>query len=149
MLLRRLVAAGVACSLVCLAPARAQDGAVKALFEKYNLIGAFSFDCGKPADSNNWRFVNRVVNGNQVERAYMASPTRVGWSSIITKADDLGSNEILLSLMRNGKPTVGVWRLERNRMLQWQAEEDGKTLIADGKWLASGRQLPWLNKCGN
>ena len=129
--------------------AQAQSG-VKAIFEKYKLLGAQSWDCNKPPDANNnWRFVNRLIDADRVQRDFMTTATNRLWSAILDKADELGLKEISVAGTRNGKRTIGVWRIDGNRMLQWQAEEDGQTLVVDGKWKASGKQLPWLNKCGN
>ena len=35
--------------------ARAQDGSVKAIFEKYNQLGTFAWDCSKPASKEQVR----------------------------------------------------------------------------------------------
>jgi hypothetical protein len=46
-------------------------------------------------------------------------------------------------------PAHGTWRVEPNRMMQWETTVDGQKLIADGKLLGNGVQLPWANRCGN
>jgi hypothetical protein len=40
-------------------------------------------------------------------------------------------------------------RTERNRMLQWDAMQDGKKIITGGKWVTTGKDMPWLNRCGD
>ena len=39
---------------------------VEALFDKYNLFGAFAMDCSKPAKAvENWRYINRRIDGGR------------------------------------------------------------------------------------
>jgi len=59
----------------------AQAVSVKDIFEKYGLLGNFAWDCGKPSNpSNNWQYVNRLIDADRVQRDLMTGPTTVsGW----------------------------------------------------------------------
>jgi hypothetical protein len=123
---------------------------VSAVFEKHDLLGTFAWDCAKPASSdNNWYFVNRLLDADHVRRDFMTGPTTRAWAAIVDKATESKLNEIMVTGIRDGQPTAGVWRIEQNRMLQWNATQGGKKLIADGKWVDSGKDMPWLNRCGD
>jgi hypothetical protein len=132
-----------------LSGAQAQSGAVKALFEKYNLLGTFSADCGSPASKTNIYYVNRLLDPDRVQRDLMEGPSTRAWYVIINQVRETGPNQIFLSGIRdNNQPTDGTWRIEPNRVLQWEASLGGRKLIADGKLVSNGRPMPWLNKCG-
>ena len=78
----------------------------------------------------------------------MSGPTTRDWVVTIDKAVELKPNEIAISGTRDGQPTNGVWRIEQTRMRQWEATVDGKKVIAEGRFVSSGTEWPWLNKCG-
>jgi hypothetical protein len=121
---------------------------VRAIFEKNNLLGTFAWDCSKQPDRNsNWYFVNRALDADHVQRDFMVGPTTRAWATIIDQATELGPNEIGWSSIRDGQRSVGVWRLDGNRVRQWRATANGKDIISDGKLVASGKELPWLNAC--
>jgi hypothetical protein len=130
--------------------APAPDGAVKAIFEKYNLLGVFAQDCSKPAKAiDNWYYVNRLIDANHVQRDLMGGPTTVTWVSMLDDARELRPNEIAVSGTREGKPASGVWRLDGNRMVQLSARFGDQQLVSDGKWVKTGAAMPWINRCDN
>jgi hypothetical protein len=140
----------VAVALAFLTAASTQAATVKEIFEKHNLIGTFAWDCTKPVSGdNNWYFVNRVLDADHVQRDFMTDQTTRAWYAIIDRAEERGANEIFGSGTRDGQPIEGIWRVEPNRMLQWEATQAGKKIIAAGKWVATGKDMPWLNRCGN
>ena len=136
--------------------AQAQSGSVKSIFEKYNLLGVFAWDCGKPASaSNNWYYVNRLIDADHVQREFVTGPTTRQWVAIFDKASELTLNEVMASGRITGRiegktvenePVDGVWRIEQNRIQQWASTFQGKPLIANGR--LNGREMPWLNRCG-
>lgn len=140
------------------AAADAQAASVKEVFEKYGLIGTYAWDCSRPpSGDNNWYFVNRLIDADHVQRDYMTGPTTRLWFSIIDKATELKPNEIVISgkitgriagSTVDGQSSDGVWRIEANRMQQWSGTVAGKPIIANGKQISTGREIPWLNKCG-
>jgi hypothetical protein len=126
-----------------------QAASIKEIFEKHNLLGTYAWDCTKPASSdNNWYFVNRVIDADHVQRDFMSGPATRAWVTILDKAAELNANEISVSGTRDGQSADGVWRVEKNRMLQWQATQHGKRTVAEGKWVATGKDMAWLNRCG-
>jgi hypothetical protein len=128
--------------------AQAQNGAVKAIFEKYNLLGMFAWDCSKPPDTNsNWYFIDRLLDADHVQRDFMNSPTSRAWFTIIDQASETGQGEISVSGTRDGGRVDGVWRIEKDRMMQWAATQLGKQTISGGRLVNTGKDVPWLNKC--
>ena len=137
--------------------AQAQSGTVKAVFEKHKLLGTFAWDCSKPAANNNLYFVHRPLDGGQLQRDQMSGETTRDWTLIIEKATDARPNEITYSGLVTGrllgrnlenKPVNGVYRIEQNRLLQWEATVDGERTIGGGKILSNGSQVPWASRCG-
>lgn len=137
--------------------ASAQDGSVKATFEKYNLIGTFAQDCSKPPTKENLYFVTRAVDDNHMQRDVMDGSTSRPRYVVIDKASALGPNEIkysgyrtgtLAGVQRDKAPIESVWRVEPNRMRNLENSEAGKKMIANGKWLGNGRDTVWLSRCG-
>jgi hypothetical protein len=146
----KLIALAItAAAAIILAVSSAQAASIKEIFEKHNLLGTFAWDCTKsPSADNNWYYVNRATDADHVQRDFMSGPMTRAWFMILDKAEETGATEISLSGTRDGQPFDGIWRLEQNRMQQWNATQDGKKLIAAGKWLATGKDMPWLNRCG-
>ena len=66
----RLAICAIAFGL-CSFDAQAQDGAVKALFEKHNLIGIFASNCRGPASKQNNYFVHRLLDPDHLQRDVM------------------------------------------------------------------------------
>jgi hypothetical protein len=138
----------VVCAAVQPSVAQAQGNSVQAIFEKYNLIGTFAADCSTPVGKTNVYYVNRVLDANRVQRDLMESPTARAWYVIIDQARETSPNQIFLSGIRdNNQPTNGTWRIEPNRVLQWEATLGGRKVIDNGKLVSNGRPIPWLNKC--
>jgi len=128
--------------------AAAPDGGVQALFEKYNLLGHFAWDCSKPPNrESNWYFINRAVDAGHIRRDYMSGPTTRGRSFVIDKVVELRPNEITVSGTSDGQTVEGIWRTEPGRMRQWTSTRAGNKQIVDGRWVSTGLEMPWLNRC--
>lgn len=127
----------------------ARADSIKDVFEKYNLLGTWAWDCSKPPhERNNWVFVNRAVDANNVQRDFMKNATERVWYAMLTQASAVGPTEVRVAGTRDGKPTESIWRVEKTRMVQWEATQDGKKIIANGRLLSSNsRDIRWLNKC--
>jgi hypothetical protein len=146
---RRIACAAAALAATLVGASTVEAASIKDIFEKRGLIGTFAWDCSKPASpDNNWYFVNRVVDADHVQRDYMTASSIRAWYSILDKAEETSTGDIRVSGTRDGRPTDGLWRVEQNRMLQVEATQDGKTIISGGKWVNSGKDMPWLNRCG-
>ena len=74
-----------------LAASTAQAASIKEIFEKYNLIGTFSYDCNKPADKTNLYYVNRPLDADNVQRDRMSAPTTRDRVAMLDKAEDYRS----------------------------------------------------------
>ena len=130
---------------------------IKDVFEKYNLFGVWAFDCSKPARAdNNWYFVNRPIDADHVQRDFMDGPTSRLYYVILDKAVETAVGEISFSGEISGKignatfdrkPTEGIWRIQGNRMQQREATVSGEKTITAGRLLATGKDIPWLNRC--
>lgn len=149
--LKAIAFAVAAATATILAAASAQAASVKDIFEKYKLLGTFSYDCTKPADKKNLYYVNRVLDADHVERDEMIGPTTRSRVIMLDKAEELKPNEIKVSgsIVDGASSTIGVWHIEPNRMLQWESSQDGKAIVRDGVFLATQYKLPFLNRCGN
>jgi hypothetical protein len=137
--------------------ANGQSGSVRAIFEKYNLFGTYARDCSQPPSRNNVYYVNRPLDAERIQRDQMEGPTTRTWFVVYDQARETGPGEVWVSgrftgsgLGRNldNEPASGTFRVEPNRMLQWEGQLAGQPLIANGKLLANGSMRPWLNKCG-
>jgi polyhydroxybutyrate depolymerase len=147
-----LLAAGT----VGLTPAQAQGGSIKTLFEKYNLLGTFAWDCSKPASNSNIYYVQRLIDADHVQRDQISGPTNRDWSVVLDRAAEVRPNEIAGSGILNGRvqgrdfidrPASAVWRVEPNRMLQWEGVVDGQMTIKGGQVVSNGFALPWSSRC--
>jgi len=138
-------------------PSAAQDGSLAAIFQKYNLLGTFAWDCSKPPSAqNNW-YVHRMLDANHVQRDRMTGPTTRQFVIIIDRAAPLSANEIELSGTITGRvgsqdldgaPTAGVWRVEQGRLLPWEATVNGNKLVTNGRLTSTGLEVPWNTRCG-
>ena len=157
--LARLIALQtVVAVLTILAAVRAQAASVKEIFEKYNLVGIFAQDCTKPPTvqtprngvAQNWWFVNRLIDPDHAQRDFMEGPTTRTFVILIDKAVELKTGEIRVTGMRDGTIAVdNVWHIEPNRTRTWQGVGDTKGQVADGKYVRTGNDTPWLTRCGS
>lgn len=127
--------------------AQAQSGSVQALFEKYALLGTSAFDCGKPASSNNRYYVTRLLDSDHVQRDQMSGPTTRDWVVVLDKVREIKPGELVVNGTRDGHPAEGVWRVEKDRMLQIETTLAGNKLISGGRLLSTGREMPWIYFC--
>ena len=91
-------------AILALMASAARADSPKQVFERYNQIGTFAWDCSKPASKDNPYYVNRVL-GENVQRDQMSGPTTRDSVAIIEQASALGPNELSLSGTRDGEPT--------------------------------------------
>jgi hypothetical protein len=143
-----LRAAGMAGVILAASSAQAS---FKEIFEKYKLLGTFSYDCTKPADKKNLYYVNRVLDADHVQRDEMSGPTTRSRIIFINKAEELKPNEIKLSgsIVDGASSVILVWHIEPNRMLQWESTQDGKPIIRNGEFLSTQYKMPFLSRCGD
>jgi hypothetical protein len=150
---RRITVIALGAWVAAAAPTAHAQTSVKALFEKYNLLGTFAFDCAKAASTSNFYYVNRMLDGGQVQRDRMSGTTTRDFIVYIDQASELKPNEIALGGTRDSKPQEAIWRIERKagddvRVLAVEASWDGKKQISGGKLVPGGQSFPWTNKCG-
>jgi hypothetical protein len=152
------IALGLSAALLIDTPTAVAQTSVKAVFEKHNLLGTFAWDCSKPASTDNRYYVHRALNTALVQRDQMSGPTTRDWVARIERAAEVKPNELAVSATFTGrsmgkefdsKPSSGLWRLEPNRLLQWEGTIDGQKVIQDGKLVSNGFQLPWATRCGD
>jgi hypothetical protein len=152
------IALGLSAALLIDTPTAVAQTSVKAVFEKHNLLGTFAWDCSKPASTDNRYYVHRALNTDFVQRDQMSGPTTRDWVARIERAAEVKPNELAVSATFTGrsmgkefdsKPSSGLWRLEPNRLLQWEGTIDGQKVIQDGKLVSNGFQLPWATRCGD
>jgi hypothetical protein len=134
------------------AGASAQGGSVKAIFESYNLLGTFAFDCSKPASDSNLYYVHRLVDPGQVQRDRMSSQTKRDYANVIDKASGLGPNEVSVSGIRmegnrKGDAVEEVWRVEPNRLVTMEGTIGGNKVITGRRF--NGQEVPWINRCSD
>jgi hypothetical protein len=130
---------------------------VKAVFEKHDLLGNLAWDCTKPASKSNLRYLHRVLDDDRVQREQMSGSTSRDWVIIIDKASEAGPNEIAASGTLTGRvwgrdydssPTSGIWRVEPNRLVQWEVTLNGEKVIEGGRYVSNGVKVPWMYRCG-
>jgi len=130
---------------------------VKAVFEKHDLLGNLAWDCTKPASKSNLRYVHTVLDGGRLQREQMSSPTNRDWVLIVDKASEAGPDHITVSGTLTGRvagrdfvnvPASGFWRVEPNRLVQWEATVNGEKTIEGGRYVNTGVQVPWMYRCG-
>jgi hypothetical protein len=145
---RRTRAVALAVAAAALFASAAQAASAPEIFQKHNLIGIFAWDCGKPAAADNFYYVNRVIDANTIQRDIMDGPSSRRHVTIIGSAADTEPNEIAVAGTLNGNtPVTAVWRIEGARMVLVDVTESGRKTIGARIFLATGRELPWMNKC--
>src|ERR1043166_7437887 len=93
----------VVLSALLAVPSAAQTASVKTVFEKYNLLGTFAWDCSKPASRTNYYYVHRALDGGHVQRDLMSAPTTRDWVATLDKAAERASGEIAVSGTRRSE----------------------------------------------
>jgi hypothetical protein len=137
--------------------ASAPSTSVQAVFEKHNLLGTFAWDCSNPASGNNLHYLHRLLDADHVQRDQMSGPTTRDWSVVLDKAAEVSPNELVVSGTLTGriggryfdsKRADGLWRVEANRLLQWEGTVNGEKTIGGGRLVSNGFPIPWANRCG-
>jgi tetratricopeptide (TPR) repeat protein len=124
---------------------------VKAVFEKYNLLGFFAPDCSKPVSKDNLYYLNRML-GNFVQTDQMSGATDRDFFMVLDSAGEMSATEIVVTGTRDGKPTQMLWRIEQSggagvRVRAAEVSWDGKKLVSGQRRTSSGREMPWLQRC--
>jgi len=136
---------------VGLDPAEAQNGAVKTVFENYNLVGTFAFDCSKPAGPDNYYFVHRLVDPDHAQRDRMGGAIKRDYVFLIDQALAVSPRRVAIGGRRvdgsrKGEPIIEICRVEPNRILTELQTISGAKVIADGRF--NGQPVGWSNRCG-
>ena len=113
-----LIAFAAASAIVFATPDAFAQTSVKAVFEKYNLIGTFAWDCNLPASKENLYYMNRLLDDGAVERDQMSGPTTRDYVVFIDQASATAPNQIAVSGTLDGKPVSGVWRLQEQESVR-------------------------------
>jgi hypothetical protein len=123
-------------------------GSVRALFEKYDLVGAFAHDCGKPVGGGNLYIFHRVASGDNVQREQMSGATRQDFKMVIDRAAESSANELAISGTIEARRFDMRLRIEGKRMRTLEsATEGGQTVIVGGHFVNGGAPVPWFSKC--
>ena len=117
---------------------------VKALFEKYDLLGTFAADCSSPVDGRNVYHVYRAIDDGHVQADQMSGPTTRDSALIVDRAVESKPNELTLEGAADGQRHKVVMRMEEGR--KRVVEISGAKLIADGR-AKDGGGVPWFHKC--
>jgi hypothetical protein len=138
------------------APAFAEAGSVAQLFEKYDLIGVFAADCGKPVSPRNLYFVHRVIDGDHVQHDQMSGPATSDFAFLIDQAAEVRPNELALGGTIETRRLSSVIRAERQHMRIIESTRvttaagrplpEGERVVVAGRF-TNGVETPWLNKC--
>jgi hypothetical protein len=132
----------MAAAVALLAASSTQAASVKEIFEKYNLVGIFAWNCTRPPTKDNLYFVNRMLDEGHVQLDEMSGPTARDWATIFDKAVELTQDEISISGDCNGVRSESVWRLQENRARGVESTLGDKKLIAGGKFINNGQATP-------
>jgi hypothetical protein len=120
-------------------PGAAQSDAVKAIFEKYDLLGILAADCSNPGDARSLYLVNRAIDADHVQMDQMVGATSRQFTAIIDKASESQPNEIALSSTINDQRYNLVVQIERTRMRQVELDgPTGEKQIAGGRFTKDG-----------
>ena len=141
------IALGLWAAVVVAVPAALAQTSPKAVFEQHKLLGVFAWDCSKPASQSNYYYVHRALDASFVQRDMMSAETTRAWSAIIDKASLRPPDEIIVSGTRDGQPFDSLYRFEARRMRVLEGTVAGKKEISGGKFVNTGWESPWLNKC--
>ena len=129
------------------APA-ARAASVQELFERYGLLGTFAADCAKPMSRQNTYIVHRVLDAHRIQREAMSEPGKVLDTSTIDLAATTGPDSLDISLGNERRRLQLTLRVEGTRWrVMDSAREGGEKLVANGRAVDDGSEMPWLNKC--
>src|ERR1041385_6175469 len=81
----------------------AQTQSVQQVFEAYELIGTFAWDCGRGPASDNWYFVIRAIDANHVQRDRMVGPTTRDRVFITDRIEPRGPHEVAMTSTSDGE----------------------------------------------
>jgi hypothetical protein len=129
----------------------AQTSSVRAVFESYGQIGTFSRDCAQEPSRSNSYIVRRARDDGFVQHDLMIGANQMGAAPmIIDFAEGRGPAEFAYS-QKSEDGTVRMDYLVRVEPRRWrvlQMAENGKAIIADGRFTFGARaESSWMNNC--
>jgi hypothetical protein len=129
--------------------AQAQAVSVKSEFERYGLLGMFAVDCTQPPSSRNIYEVYRAIDDGHVQADQMSGPTTRDFALVFDQITDATPNQLAAGGIVDGRRQSVVLRIEGSRVRTMEmAREPSERVIADGRRVDNGEELPWHTKCG-
>lgn len=136
-----------AVTVLALSIARADAASVKDVFEAGSLLGTWAMNCDAEASADNPYVVFRAVE-NYVQRDTMASATERLDVSIIEFAAAIKPDQMAMRIANERGRLDLVVRIEPKRMRSMDISlANGGKIVADGRTIQNGAEVPWLNKC--
>ena len=127
--------------------AAAHAASAKDVFESHGLLGAWAIDCSAAASADNPYVVFRPVE-SYVQRDTMVSATERADVSLIDVAALDKPDRISMRIVNNQQRVRMLAQFEAGRMRTIEiAPEGGEKVVADGRVVANGAEVPWINKC--
>jgi Caspase domain len=129
-------------------PAQAQGGSVKAVFEKYDLLGPFAIDCTRPASSKNLYHVHRAIDDNRIQAEQVSGLTAPDFTMVFDRIVAARPNQLVVSGTISSRRYTVVLRLDKGRKRTVEMTlEPNLRIISGGRRLNTGETLPWHHKC--
>jgi hypothetical protein len=132
-------------------PARAQT--VQKIFQEFGLIGAWANSCGATADATagNYRSIYALSRSDGVMLTYDTGPKYEDRVYSIVSAKRLARDRLSYvqeQLDGKSRATVTVRKQRNGAIAVWSSvTQDGKVLVKDGKFAATGQQSPRQARC--
>jgi hypothetical protein len=126
--------------------ATAQEATGLALFQKYNLIGTYAYDCGREVSKSNEYFVHRPLDAARVQRDTMNGPQERIFVTVWERGRETRANVIALTGTVNDQPSQATYMIDANRMRITESIVGGRQVIANGRF-TNGAETQWANKC--
>jgi hypothetical protein len=145
----RIIAVAV---ILLLAPGLANAQSVQDAMEKFGLPGTWAVDCAKPASPSNFFAYYAVAAIDRGTLAYDGGDTIKKNSYVIHDAKLLAGQKIELGeefLSDHSFLDLIVTKSHGQIRVISSRRNDGKVLIADGKFLPDGGASLWFSHCGD
>jgi hypothetical protein len=139
-------------AFLLLAPCLAKAQSVQKAMEKFGLPGIWAVDCSKPAGPTNFFAHYTVSAADRGMLTYDGSDTLKKSSYIIHDAKLLGDRKIELEeefLADHSFLDLILTKSEDQIRVISSRRNDGKVLIADGRFQPEGDASLWFTRCSN
>lgn len=128
----------------------AQAQSVEDVLRRFGLVGKWADDCNATASDHNWYAVYATTRNGEVTRKFFNGKPKP-YNEYVIDSARISGDEITYHMTEVDPRRLQfdiVIRKDGDRIRVWSSrQQDGKYVVQDGKYTASGDENSWQTRC--